>query len=157
MLSLDGTRWIPLCKSYLFSVKALSKKFRGKLIYYLKQAFANGHLIFSGKIAHMANANEFERLIRKLWEKDWIVYSKKPFADPCHVLDYLARYTHRVAISNNRIISLHDGKVSFHYKDRRHDNKLKVMTLNAKESCISLHNFLLLSPQNAKYFILNLI
>jgi len=133
MLSLDGTRWIPLRKNYLFSVRALSKKFRGKLIYYLKQAFTNGHLIFSGQIVHRANANEFERLIRKLWEKDWIVYSKKPFADPCHVLDYLARYTHRVAISNNRIISLHDGMVSFQYKDRRHDNKLKVMTLDADE------------------------
>jgi hypothetical protein len=133
MLSIDGTQWIPLRKNYLFPVKALSKKFRGKFIYYLKQAFTDGNLIFPGKIAHFANANEFERLIRKLWEKDWIVYSKKPFAKPCHVLDYLGRYTHRVAISNNRIISVHDRMVSFQYKDRKHDNKLKLMTLDADE------------------------
>jgi hypothetical protein len=133
MLSLDGSRWIPFRKNYLFPAKALSKKFRGKFIYYLKYSFTNGQLVFPGKIAHLANANEFQRLIRKLWEKDWVVYSKKPFSDPGHVLDYLARYTHRVAISNNRIISLHNGMVSFHFKDRRHDNKLKVMTLGADE------------------------
>jgi Putative transposase/Transposase zinc-binding domain len=133
MLSLDSSRWIPFRKNYLFPVKALSKMFRGKFIYYLKQAFTSNKLIFSGKIAHLASSNEFEQFVLKLWKKDWIVYSKNSFADSSHVLDYLSRYTHRVAISNDRIISLHDGMVSFQYKDRRHNNKLKVMTLNADE------------------------
>lgn len=132
-LSFDNERWTFARDDFLFPVKALSKVFRGKFIDFLKQAFAKGKLIFPGATQHLKSRREFSRLLDQLWEKDWVVYSKKPFAGPEQVLDYLGRYTHRVAISNNRIIDVDNGRVAFTYKDRKDNDSRKVMTLQPDE------------------------
>jgi hypothetical protein len=132
-LSSNGDRWLSAREDFLFSVRALSKVFRGKFIDLLKQAFAKDDIIFPGAIQHLKTQEEFLKLLKQLWEKDWVVYSKKPFAGPQQVLDYLGRYTHRVAISNNRIIGIDNGQVSFTYKDRKNNDSRKVMTLKADE------------------------
>lgn len=133
MLSLDGNRWIPFHPNYLFPVRALSKMFQGKFIDYLQQAFQDGKLIFPGKTAAFGTKDGFRRLMNRLWEKDWVVYSKKPFAGPEQVLDYLGRYIHRVAIANHRIVDVQDGRVSFQYRDRKDGSQLKIMSLEAQE------------------------
>ena len=132
-LSVDGSQWTDSKKDFLFSVKALSKVFRGKFIHYLEKAFENGELIFPGNTKHLGISEGFSCLKKQLWEKDWVVYSKKPFAGPEQVLDYIGRYTHRVAISNHRIITVENGRVSFHYRDRKDKDSLKIMTLDADE------------------------
>jgi len=133
-LSFDHKKWISAGKNYLFAVRALSKVFRGKYIHYLNIAFRNGELIFPGKTAPLGKKGNFSKLIDILWLKEWVVYSKKSFKNRESVLDYLGRYTHRVAISNNRLVALNNGKVTFRYKDRRNRKvKNKVMTLNADE------------------------
>lgn len=133
LLSSDGSRWIPLRKTYLFPVKALSKVYRGKFIFYLKKAHAEGSLVFPPGIAEQGTKEGFASIVRSLWKKEWVVYSKRPFAGPGQVLEYLGRYTHRVAISNNRIINVGNGEVTFDYKDRRDDSKRKSLTLDAHE------------------------
>jgi len=132
-LLFDKQKWIPTRKNYMFPVKALSKVFRGKFIDYLKRAYLNEELIFPGEIANLESKTELNNFIHSLWKKEWVVYSKKPFDKPEKVLDYLARYTHRVAISNHRIVSVNDGKVTFAYKDRKHGNQRKMMTMSAEE------------------------
>ncbi len=132
-LSLDKQRWIPTRKNYLFPVKTLSKVYRGKFMDFLKKAYSKGDLTFPGQISHLENETEFKELMDSLWKKEWVVYSKRPFDKPEKVLDYLARYTHRVAISNHRIVSGNDGKVTFKYKDRKQGNEKKMMTLSAHE------------------------
>jgi len=133
-LSSDKKRWISTeSDSFLFSVRALSNVFRGKFMDYLKKAYAKGDLIFSGKsLSHESNEG-FKILIDELYRKEWIVYSKKPFAGPDKVLDYLGRYTFRTAISNERIKSVIGGRVKFVYRDRRDDNRKKEITLSADE------------------------
>lgn len=133
VLSCDGERWTPSRTNFLFSVKALSRVFRGKFISYLKKAFTEDKLIFPEHIAHLATKEHFLRSIHRLWEKDWIVYSKAPFNGPEKVLDYLGRYTHRVAIANHRIVEVEDSLVTFQYRDRRDGGKSKLMTVNAEE------------------------
>jgi Putative transposase/Transposase zinc-binding domain len=133
VLSLDKTRWIPSAENYLFNVKALSMVFKGKFIEYLQKAHAKGQLDFSGLIGHYANPEGFSSLIRNLKTKDWVVFSKKPFAGPQQVLDYIGRYTHRVAISNNRIVNVQDGMVTFTYRDRKDNNTVKLTTVDAGE------------------------
>lgn len=133
VLSFDGKHWIPSRKNFLFAVKALSLFFRGKFISYLKNAFTVGKLIFPGQIADLAVEKHFLRSINRLWEKDWIVYSKAPFNGPQKVLDYLSRYTHRVAIANHRIMKVEDGLVTFQYRDRTDGDKSKLMTISAEE------------------------
>jgi hypothetical protein len=133
VLSFDSERWIPSRKNFLFPVKALSRVFRGKFISYLKKAFSEGKLTFPGRLAHLAVEAHFLQSINRLWEKDWIVYSKAPFNGPRKVLDYLGRYTHRVAIANHRIVKVEDGLVTFQYRDRRDGDKSKLMTINAEE------------------------
>ncbi len=132
-LSMDKKEWIPSAENYLFNVEALSLVFRGKYIEYLQKAYAKGELDFPGNIAEYATPEGFARLIRDLRAKDWVVFSKKPFAGPQQVLDYIGRYTHRVAISNSRIVDVHDGKVTFTYRDRKDNNILKLMTLDSGE------------------------
>ena len=147
-LSFDGSQWIDAQEDFLFPVKALSKVFRGKFMQYLVKAFENGVLIFPGNTKHLGTSEGFSHLKKQLWEKDWVVYSKKPFAGPEHVLDYIGRYTHRVAISNHRIIALENHRVSFHYRDRKDKNSLKIMTLDADEF---IRRFLLhVLPKNFK-------
>jgi len=133
VLSFDGRHWISSRKNFLFPVKALSKVFRGKFIDYLKKAFVKGNLIFPGQIANLATEENFSQLINQLWKKDWVVYSKAPFNGPEKVLDYLGRYTHRVAIANHRIAKIQDGFVTFRYRDRADGDKHKHITINAQE------------------------
>lgn len=119
-LSFDKKRWIPSkTGKYLFPVQALSKVYRGKFMDFLKQAYAKGELSFPDKIRHFKSEQGFKTLTNRLWEKKWVVYSKKPFGGPQKVMDYLGRYTHKVAISNYRIIALQKGMVTFTYRDRK--------------------------------------
>jgi hypothetical protein len=130
---MDRSRWIAACDNFLFSVRALSKVYRGKMLDLLQQAFNKDRLKFVGRCEGLTDRKPFKRWLERLREKRWVVYAKKPFSDPERVLDYLGRYTHRVAISNNRIISIEEGKVSFRYRDRKRENKLRRMTLRAEE------------------------
>ena len=132
-LSIDKTRWIQTKDNYLFNVEALSMVFRGKFIDHLEKTHAKGVLKFPGNTAKYATHEEFSGLIKDLRSKDWVVFSKKPFAAPQEVLDYIGRYTHRVAISNNRIVDIQDGKVTFTYRDRKDNGTLKLKTLDAVE------------------------
>jgi hypothetical protein len=132
-LSFDQNRWIPARKNFLFHVKALSLVFRGKFLDFLKKAFDQKKLIFPGQTAPLADAATFKLLIKALRQKPWVVYSKEPFASPDYVLDYLGRYTHRVALSNDRICSVHNGEITFSYRDRQDQNQLKFMKLKAEE------------------------
>jgi predicted Zn-ribbon and HTH transcriptional regulator len=128
-LSFDQKRWIPARKNFLFPVKALSIVFRGKFLDLLKKAFDRNKLLLVGQTASLA----FNLLINALPNKPWIVYAKKPFGSPVHVLDYLGRYTHRVALSNDRILSARNGAVTFSYRDRKNQDRKKIMTLDAHE------------------------
>ncbi len=130
-LSPDKTKWIRSAENYLFNVQALSMVFRGKFIEHLGKAYAKGKLDFPGTIAKYATPEGFSWLIRDLRAKDWVVFSKKPFAGPKQVLDYIGRYTHRVAISNNRIVDVQDGIVTFTYRDRKDNNTLKLTTVDS--------------------------
>jgi predicted Zn-ribbon and HTH transcriptional regulator len=132
-LSFDKSRWIAAQRSFLFSVKALSVVFRAKFTGQLIKAFLKGDLIFPGNISMLADEKEFLRFIKGVKQKDWIVYCKKPFAGPQQVLDYIGRYTHRVAISNHRIVNVENDNVTFAYRNRRNNNTLETMTLKAKE------------------------
>jgi len=132
-LSIDQKRWSPARKNFLFPVKALSVVFRGKFLDLLTRAFARNKLLFVGQTACLANPVAFRLLINALRKKPWIVYAKKPFGSPVHVLDYLGRYTHRVALSNDRILSARNGEVTFRYRDRKNQDRKKTMTLDAHE------------------------
>ena len=128
-LSVDQKRWSPARKNFLFPVKALSIVFRGKFLDLLKKAFDRNKLLLVGQTASLA----FNLLINALRNKPWIVYAKKPFGSPVHVLDYLGRYTHRVALSNDRILSARNGAVTFSYRDRKNQDRKKTITLDAHE------------------------
>jgi len=111
----------------------LSRMFRGKLLAFLKQSYRHDELRFSGTLAGLSQPRAFNSLLSTLRGKEWVVYSKPPFGGPEHVLKYLARYTHRVAISNGRLVSLDHGQVRFRWRDSRHNNRSDVMTLDAVE------------------------
>jgi len=129
----NNKQWVHAKDNFLFPVKALSRVFRGKFIDFLNQAFNTGQLIFPGKAAMFKTKQGFGTLVNQLWKKEWVVYSKKPFAGPEKVLDYLGRYTHRVAISNHRIVSIKNETVTFSYRDRSDENKVKYSTIKAEE------------------------
>jgi hypothetical protein len=133
VLSSDSNRFIRSRKNYLFPVKALSKVFRGKFIDFLKKTHAKRRLIFPEHIKHLGCKREFCRLLNQLWQKDWVVYAKEPFGGPEKVLDYLGRYTHRVAIANHRIVKVKDDLVTFRYRDRNDNDKIKQTTIGAEE------------------------
>jgi predicted Zn-ribbon and HTH transcriptional regulator len=132
-LSFDQKRWTPARKNFLFPVTALSIVFRGKFLDLLKKAFDRKKLLFPGQSAPLADAGTFMLLLIRLRQKPWVVYAKKPFASPDSVLDYLGRYTHRVALSNDRILSAHNGEVTFSYRDRKNHNQRKFMRLQTEE------------------------
>jgi hypothetical protein len=137
-LSPDGSRWIhgrrpKSGKSFFVPVKVLSRVFRGKFIALLKEAFASEKLGFYGQLKPLGDLAAFEQLLNKAVRHDWVVYAKRPFSSPVCVLKYLARYTHRVAISNQRLVGLSDGRVSFRYKDYASPQQDKVMTLDTSE------------------------
>jgi predicted Zn-ribbon and HTH transcriptional regulator len=133
VLSFDRNRWVSARQDFLFPVKALSLVFRAKYLDSLKRSFDQNKLLFLGQIAPRAEARSFDGLLEGLRKKPWVVYAKKPFGSPAHVLDYLGRYTHRVALSNNRICSVHNGEVTFAYRDRKNQDRRKWMTLDAEE------------------------
>jgi hypothetical protein len=132
-LSFDRTRWVAAPQNFLFPVKALSRVFRAKFLDSLKKCFEQNKLLFVGQIELLADAESFGALFNSLRKKPWVVYAKKPFGSPLHVLDYLGRYTHRVALSNDRLCSLHNGQVTFAYRDRKNQDRRKLMTLDAEE------------------------
>jgi hypothetical protein len=132
-ISLDGRRWIACRPGFFLPVKVLSRRFRKLYLQYLEQAYAAGKLQFHGDLEQLADAQNFARYLAPLAEMEWVVYAKPPFGGPERVLDYLGRYTHRIAISNNRLIELKDGRVTFAYKDYKHEQRQKVMTLSADE------------------------
>ena len=132
-LSLDKKRWKPARSSFLFRVKSLAKEFRKRYLLLLKKAWHKDELIFPGNTSCYASRKEFDSLIQTMLNLTWIVYAKKPFAGPEQVLEYLGRYTHSIAISNNRIKSIDNGKVVFSYRDRANKDELKEMELSAGE------------------------
>jgi hypothetical protein len=131
--SLDGTRWIACRPGFFLPVRVLSRLFRRLFLESLRAAFVTDELGFFGKLAELAEPAAFARRLAELRRIEWVVYAKPPFGGPEQVLAYLGRYTHRVAISNSRLISLTDGRVGFRWKDYRHHGKSKVMTLHADE------------------------
>ena len=120
-------------KKYLFPVKVLSKLFRGIYISKLRCVYQKGELVLPDKLADNLLAKDFGRLLDELMDKDWVVYAKKPFASTENLLNYLGRYTHKIAISNTRILSCNEREVSFKWRDYSDDNKEKVMTLKPEE------------------------
>ena len=132
-LSADHERWIPGSRKYLFPVKVLSKLFRRLLLAALEKAFRAGKLQFFGDLATLCDAAAFARYLAPLKQQKWVVYAKAPFGGPQHVLEYLGRYTHRVAISNWRIQTLENDQVSFEWKDYADGDQSKVMTVSADE------------------------
>jgi len=132
-LSPDHKRWIHPRYPFFLPVKVLSRVFRGKFVSGLKQAFQRGDLCLPGAMQPLRRRETFHSFLRTLFRHDWVVYAKRPFGGPEHVLHYLARYTHRVAISNHRLVAFRDGKVTFRWKDYAHGNKSRLMTLSADE------------------------
>jgi len=132
-LSENNERWINTPENFLFPVRALSLVFRGKYLDFLLQANAERMLIFPGQAAQFQTQTGFSNLIAQLRHKRWVVYAKPPFGGPDKVLDYLGRYTHRVAISNNRILNVENGSVTFAFRDRGDGDKRDIMTLPAEE------------------------
>jgi len=126
-VSPDGSRWIACKSGFFLPVRVLSKVFRGKFIDLLKRARA------AGKLLGADNDGDFTRLLNASVKHDWVVYAKPPFGGPGQVLKYLARYTHRIAISNRRLIAIDDQTVTFHWKDYAHNNRPRTMTLDGKE------------------------
>ena len=137
-LSKDGQRWIfprkaKADKPFFIHVNVLSDLFKKKFLHYLNKAYKNGKLKFVGKIESLGSPQAFKRLMDKLYSIKWVSYCKRPFGGPKQVIEYLGRYTHRVAISNYRIQTMEDGKVSFKWRDYRDNNQEKIMTLDAFE------------------------
>lgn len=132
-ISPDGSSWIDCKKEFFLPVKILSIVFRGKYLNYLEKAYKRGELEFHGRIEKLENEKEFKKVLINSANRPWVVYAKKPFAGPEQVLDYLGNYTHRIAISNHRLIKIEDDKVHFYYRDYADDNKTKIMTLNVVE------------------------
>ncbi|MGB8402077.1 IS91 family transposase, partial [Bradyrhizobium sp.] len=134
-LSEDGARWLSARPDFLVHVHVLARLFRGKFLGMLTEAHARGRLAFHNRLAGLADAHAFKRFLGPLRQAKWVVHCKPPFAGPRAVLRYLSRYTHRVAISNRRLIAADDGGVSFHWKDYRiaGPERWKTMTLHPHE------------------------
>ena len=131
--SLDRSRWVACGARFFLPVRVLSRLFRRLFLQALQTAFDSGKLHFFGTLAGFAEPNAFTKHLDKLRRIDWVVYAKPPFAGPERVLAYLARYTHRVAIANSRLLSLDDHNVRFSWKDYRQNGQSKVMTLGVGE------------------------
>ena len=132
-LSPDGKRWLPTREDYLLPVRVLSRLFRGKFLAGLQRAHAEGLLALKGSTAPLSAPEKFAALKRQLYRQEWVVYAKPPFAGVEHVYHYLGRYTHRVAISNSRLLGMREGRVRFRYKDYSDGCRQKVMELDAEE------------------------
>jgi hypothetical protein len=132
-LSPDHTRWVRSRDNYFLPKEVLREVFRGKFVDALEQAFQNGQLNFQGDLKLLAQPNIFAAWLRPLYRQDWVVYLKRPFGGPAYVLQYLGRYTHRVAISNHRLVSFVDGQVTFRWRDSADHNKQKPLPLSVDE------------------------
>jgi len=132
-ISPDQTRWIPSAPNFLVPVPVLKIVFRAKVRDGLKRLFRAGKLVFAGQLTGLSTRKAFFDFLDPLCEKEWVVYAKAPFRGPDHLLQYLARYTHRVAISNHRIIAFDGESVTFRWKDYAHGNKKRKMTISGDE------------------------
>lgn len=132
-LSSNENSWVSCRKGFFIPVRVMSALFKGKFLDHLKVSFESDALIFPGGIGHLKEPGSFEVFRRRFYHKKWVVYCKPPFDGVGGVLQYLGRYTHRIAISNNRILTLQDGKVSFRWRDYADGDKQKTMTLKAQE------------------------
>jgi hypothetical protein len=132
-LSPDHTRWVRSRDNYFLPKEVLRKVFRGKFVAALEQAFQKGQLRFEGDLKLLAQPKIFAAWLRPLFRQDWVVYLKPPFGGPAYVLHYLGRYTHRVAISNHRLVSFSDGQVTFRWRDSAHHNEQKLLSLSLDE------------------------
>jgi hypothetical protein len=126
-------RWVACRPGFFLPVRVLGRVFRGKFLAELRQAFHRGRLTLPGRLTPLAEPTALADFLAPLYAKDWVVYAKPPFGGPAQVLKYLARYTHRVAISNHRLVAVADGRVTFRYKDYADDRRTKTMTLPADE------------------------
>lgn len=129
----DGSEWICGSERFFLPVVVLGRIFRGKFTEALGELFRRDELQFHGSLQQIATEASFRHFLQRLFVNDWVVYAKPPFGGPEQVLAYLARYTHRVAISNHRLVAFNDGRISFRWRDYAHGNKQKVMTLSAHE------------------------
>lgn len=132
-LSLDDKRWVSCGKGFFLPVKVISRLFRGKFLYYIKRSYESKELKFPGDISQLQESERLAAFLKDLYAREWVVYCKPPFKGPEMVLQYLGRYTHRIAIGNHRIIKIKDGKVSFLWRDYSDGNRNKIMTLGAEE------------------------
>jgi hypothetical protein len=132
-LSHDHTRWVRSRDNYFLPKKVLAELFRGKFTDALKEAFQNGQLHFYGDLKLLAQPKIFAAWLRPLHRQDWVVYLKRPFGGPEYVVHYLGCYTHRVAISNHRLVSFSDGQITFRWRDSAHLNEQKLLTLSSDE------------------------
>jgi hypothetical protein len=132
-LSSDHTRWVRSRDNYFLPKEVLSEVFRGKFVDALKEAFQNGQLHFHADLKLLAQPKIFAAWLRPLHQQDWVVYLKPPFGGPEYVLQYLGRYTHRVAISNHRLVSFANGQVTFRWRDSAHHNKQELLPLSVDE------------------------
>jgi len=132
-LAPDHASWISSRRSFFLPIKVLSRVFRGKFVAGLRNAFHAGTLQFHGNLAPLREPQTFASWLRLFFRHDWVVYSKRPFGGPKHALRYLGAYTHRVAISNHRLVPLSEGNVTFRWRDSAHDNKKRLMTLPVEE------------------------
>jgi hypothetical protein len=132
-LSPDGSHWVAGRPGYFLPVKVLGRLFRGKFLHGVRQAYQAGLLSFGGRVAELAEPAVFRRWLDALYRQDWVVYAKRPFAGAEQVFRYLGRYSHRVAISNSRLLAFADGQVSFSWKDYADGHRTKVMRLTVDE------------------------
>ncbi|MBV8570920.1 MAG: IS91 family transposase [Acidobacteriaceae bacterium] len=132
-LAPDHTHWIPSQRKFFLPGDVLAEVFRGKFREALEEAFANGKLGFYGSMKTFARPKAFAQLLRLTFRKKWVVYLKRPFGGPEHALRYLGCYTHRVAISNHRLVSFADDQVTFRWRDSKHGNKRRLMSLHVNE------------------------
>jgi hypothetical protein len=132
-LAPDGSRWIACRPGFFLPVRVLSRVFRGKFLALLRSVFDRGRLSFHGKLAPLADPHDFQLQLASSARTEWVVYAKPPWGGPEQVLKYLSRYTHRVAISNQRLVGLENGDVRFHWKDYAHQGATKTMKLKATE------------------------
>jgi Putative transposase/Transposase zinc-binding domain len=132
-LAPDRRSWVRGPRRFFLPVRVLSRRFRTLYLRHLERAYRRGKLQFFGELRPLREPGNFARYLRDLHKTEWVVYAKPPFGGPDRVLDYLGRYTHRVAISNNRLTALQDGRVTFAYKDYKDRNQTKTMTLPALE------------------------
>ena len=132
-VSADGTRWVHARPRFFLPIPVLRQVYRGKLVAGLREACRQGRLSFPGQLAPLATEQAFGTFLRSLYRQAWVVYAKPPFGSPAHVLHYLARYTHRVAISNHRLVDVTNTTVSFRWKDYRHGSQMRTLTLDVDE------------------------